>query len=157
MKRNNKIKFINFKKGFKTHSFILDRHIVCNPTQYKSVPDGEYLIRGEFRYHAKYYIVKDNVWYLVNEMTSDEGRYMHDAARYEFYPNLPEKEWILISKSREKLNKYWERALCGWETNKWLNEIHRDAKARFLKYPELAEPYRLLKKRLTKDTDNANL
>jgi hypothetical protein len=107
--------------------------IVNNPLGI-NCKDGEYLIRGNKKFHSKKYWVIDNVWFLVHTNTKDNGLYECIAGDYHLFPSLSEKEWEVLNKPLvfKKLSPYWKRAVYG--RNHWMNlrEISREIKKSFL-------------------------
>ena len=112
-----------------------DFKVVDNPSPYNNLPDGEYLIRGNKKSYSKEYWVKGNIWYLVNEQTYDNGRYICDAAKYELFPSLSEKQWqILYSVPYKCLSKTWQRYLEGhWQWMR-LRDLKREIDLGYLKF-----------------------
>jgi len=129
----NKIKYLNFQNDWSHQDLLNDFKPVSNPTKYTNLPDGEYLIRGDKKEHSIEYWVKDNIWYQVSVTTKDNGHYYCNAARYELFPCLKNKEWTELNKHWNKLNPHWKRAVGG--KNQWdrLRELRRDIKKSFLK------------------------
>lgn len=130
----NKLKYIS--RSFDQFDLEDDFEIVDNPTKWNNLPDGEYLIRGDKKDHSIEYYVKDNIWYLVDNKTKDNGHYMCAASTYQLYPNLSEKEWAILSHPLvwNKLNKYWQRAVYGYKFSMELRNMTRDIKKSMLKY-----------------------
>ena len=84
---------------------------VPNPTHYKNLPDGEYLLRGDKKDHFKEYVVINNIWYLTKNITTNNGDVLYRIVTYELFPNLPEKEWNILNKVVKKLTPYWQKII----------------------------------------------
>lgn len=98
------------------------------------VSDGEYLIRGSKKDHAKYYFVRSNTWYLHSTKEVDNGHYLCDAATFRLFPNLSEKEWELMNKiPYKRLTKYWRRAIYGYNFYMELRELRRNMRIKRIK------------------------
>lgn len=98
------------------------------------ISDGEYLIRGNKKDHAKYYFVKSNIWYLHSIKEKDNGHYMCEAATFRLFPNLSEKEWNLMNKiPYKRLTKYWQRARYGYNFYMELRELKRNMRRQRIK------------------------
>jgi hypothetical protein len=122
-----KLKFISASKWWKHEELSKDFEVVPNPTKYNNLPNGEYHIRGNKKNHAKYYWVLDNIWYLTETKTKDNGHHLCEAGTYQMFPPLSEKEWEYINKiPRKMLTKNWRRLRYGH--NHWmdLREISRN-------------------------------
>jgi hypothetical protein len=129
----NKIKFINFNVNYDHIELNHDFKNVENPTPYKNLPDGEYLIRGDKKDYSKKYWVKDNIWYLIEDKIKDNGHYLCNAAIYTLFPQLSEKEWEIMNKiPYKRLSKYWQRARYGYNFYMKLREISRDARKGYI-------------------------
>jgi hypothetical protein len=128
----NKIKYLNFDYEMDHSDLLEDFKVVENPTKWNNLPNGEYLIRGDKKEHSVEYWVKDNIWYLVSTTTKDNGHYYCNAAKYQLFPNLPEKEWETLNKVWSKLSPYWKRAVAGRNQYMSLREIRREIHKSFL-------------------------
>ncbi len=134
----NKIKYN--KKDFSSdwYSEFEDQFkLVPNPTPFKNLPDGEYLIRGEQKDHAKEYYVQHGNWYLVDVIVKDNGHKMCRWAEYHYFPQLPEKEWNILNKVYSKLSNYWKMCVIGHNLYMQFRETKRNA--RFSSYKILKE------------------
>lgn len=95
--------------------------------QFPNLPEGEYLIRGNKSAHRKKYWKVSGEWYLIEDVTKDNGHYNCDSSTYNLFPSLPDKEWQKIEQiGFRRLNKVWQRHLYGY--NQWmhLRELRRD-------------------------------
>lgn len=121
MNNKFKFKFLNFSYTPDADEFTDEFTEVSNPTPYNNLPDGEYIVRGNKQFHRKEYWKNHNTWYFINEYTYDNGHYMCDAEKYLLFPNLSENEWDALNNPiiKNKLTKYWKRALYG--RNFWMN------------------------------------
>jgi len=120
MKNKFKFKFLNFGYEPDVDEFDGEFTVVSNPTPYDNLPDGEYTIRGNKQYHKKEYWKNNNIWYFIHSDTFDNGQYWCDAEKFLLFPNLSEKEWDVLNNPiiKNKLTKYWKRALYG--RNFWM-------------------------------------
>ena len=131
----NKIKFKSFTANYDHIELMHDFKKIANPTSYKNLPDGEYLIRGDKKGHSKKYWVKDNIWYLTENKTKDNGHYFCDAATYTLFPQLSEKEWELMNKiPYKRLSKYWQRARFGYNFYMELRASRRRTRKELIKF-----------------------
>lgn len=130
-----KFKFINFRNEFTEEDLLEDFNKVEAPLPYKNLPNGEYLIRGDKAEHRRMYWKSGDCWVIVSESTRDNGHFMCDASTYKLYPQLSEKEWEALSAVPFKcLNRYWQRALCGYRFDMELRDLGRKMAKDFLKY-----------------------
>ena len=123
----NKIKFSKLTNIW-SHSILeKDMDKVVNPTSYKNLPDGEYLIRGNKKDHSKTYWVVDSIWYLIEDKVKDNGHYCCNASKYLLFPQLSEKEWEVMNKiPYKRLTKYWRRARYGYNFYMELRQLRRN-------------------------------
>jgi hypothetical protein len=135
-----KFKFINreFDDLEELREFF--KEVEC-PLPFENLPNGEYMIRGDKKSYRKEYFNSNGIWFLVENVTKDNGHYMCDAAEYLLFPQLSEKEWALLNKVPYKtLNKVWQRNLCGYNTYMGWKKLREDTKKSFLSfYRELKE------------------
>lgn len=132
-----KFKFVNRDFGiYDEDDFNSDFRIVDNPIDYnKLLPDGEYLIRGDKKSHAKKYYHCFNKWYLVEDKIRDNGHYMCDCTEYLLFPQKSEKEWSKLTSVPYKcLSPTWQRYLSGYQFYMQLRKLTRDVKKDFIKY-----------------------
>jgi len=100
---------------------------VDNPIGIQNLPNGEYMIRGNKKGHRKEYYHINNTWFLVSDVTKDNGHNICDATRYMLFPSLPEKQWNAISKAGwRRLNKTWQRYLFAYYHWQDLLRIQKD-------------------------------
>lgn len=111
-----KFKYIAFRVEQDNNDLKEDFKVVtCPINTLHYLPDGEYLIRGHKRYFRKKYYFNQNTWFLVSDHTFDNGQYYCDSTEYMLFPTLTEKCWENIEKTGfKKLNKIWQRHLCGY-------------------------------------------
>lgn len=123
-----KFKFINF--SYEVDLLMVEDNsweIVPCPLPYSNLPDGEYLIRGPAKEHRKCYWKVEDVWFLTENITKDNGHHMCDAARYLLFPQQSESFWKNLKAVPWKcLSKYWQRALWGYEFSMQLRETGRN-------------------------------
>jgi len=121
----NKIKFLNAPEWWTHTNLLEDFDIVDSPLpQYKNLPNGEYLIRGNKKSYSKEYWMLDNVWHLVADTKKDNGRYFAISSTYRLFPMLPTSEYKVLTMINAKLSKEWQRNVYGF--NMWLhNRNHR--------------------------------
>lgn len=87
----SKLKFLNFLISKNNPNFYLNSTlkynlgIVENPTDYNKVKDGIYIIRGNKKHHYKEYHVFQNIWYLMNDKTKDNGNFMCVMLQHIYY------------------------------------------------------------------------
>ncbi|MGV8961867.1 MAG: hypothetical protein ACOH2V_00555 [Candidatus Saccharimonadaceae bacterium] len=125
-KERDRFKYINFSHEYSHEELREDFIVVINPTKYSKLPNGEYEIRGTKKEHSNTYWVSDNIWYLVEEKTRDNGHYIVDAAKYLLFPPLSEKEWKIMNQiPYNRLKKYWQRAREGYNTYMSLRKLTR--------------------------------
>jgi len=129
-----KFKFVNkefyddFKEDYDSFK------IVENPIGYDNLPEGEYLIRGNKKSHAKKYWHCFDVWYLIENRTVDNGHFICDCTEYKLYPQMSEKQWDVLSHVPYKcLSPVWRRYLSGYQFGMELRELTRNIKKDFLK------------------------
>lgn len=86
-----------------------DFQIVENPLPYKNLPDGEYVIRGTQKNHRTEYWKFKNIWYLVRNITTDDGYKSVDCVKYKLIPNLRECDWENMKNvGLKKLKPIWQ-------------------------------------------------
>jgi len=125
----NKIKYspFNFAEILSHEDLKADfGDLVANPTPYQSLPDGEYLIRGNEKYHSKIYYVKEGRWYFSHE--NKENYYALNDGVFNNFPKLSEKEWQKLEATEKYLSKRWKRALHAYNCWKEWREIIREIK-----------------------------
>lgn len=106
-----------------------------NPLPYKNLPNGYYLIRGNKKEHRKKYLKQGNNWYLLDDVTKDNGQYYCDSNTYNLFPSLPEKEWLKIKNvGFKRLNKVWQRHLYGYLLWCDLRNLSKEIKLDWLKF-----------------------
>ena len=124
----DKVRFKFISRDFNLYDLENEFVSVENPLNYKNLPDGEYLIRGDKKSHSKKYYVKNNKWYLVENKTKDNGHYFTNAAIYQLFPQKPESFWKVLNAIPYKcLSKYWQRARFGYNFYMELRKIGRDS------------------------------
>ena len=108
---------------------------VENPMpEYKNLPDGEYVIRGDKKGQRKEYWKCMGLWFLVSDVEKDNGHYYCDASTYELFPSLSEKEWKSIeSVGWKRLNKVWQRNLSGYKQWMDIRKLQRNMQMDFMK------------------------
>lgn len=105
------------------------REKVAPPLPYGNLPQGRYVLRGKSKAHRKAYYYTGSVWYLTEDVTQDNGHYLCDAAIYELFPPLSEKEWdALRSVPYKCLSKTWRRYLSGHDLYMEFRNTSREAK-----------------------------
>ena len=130
-----KLKYLPIPDYYLKDTLEFNKGIEPNPTKYSKVPDGIYHIRGDKNHYAKYYHVFNNVWYLMENKTKDNGHYYCEAATYELFPPLSEKEWdIMNAIPYKRLTKYWQRARYGYNFYMELRATSRRARLAYLKF-----------------------
>ena len=93
----------------------MGKKVKC-PLPYKNLPNGEYLIRGAKKEHRKIYYKINKKWYLIEDVTKDNGHNTVDSTKYGLFPSLPEKEWVTIEAAGyARLNKLWQRHLGAYK------------------------------------------
>lgn len=107
--------------------------VVDNPTPYKNLPEGEYLIRGDKQFHCKLYHHFQNVWYLMEVSTKSSDLYSTIVHQYQLFPCLKTKEWEELGRHYAKLTKYWRRMVYGYFRWKELRDLSRDVALTFFK------------------------
>lgn len=132
--KKNKLKFLNFDYDISIKSIASKYPIAENPTKYVNLPDGEYIIRGNFKGYSKEYWKIDNKWFLIKEVTKDNGEYYCNAGKFQLFPSLSEKEWLELNKVWKKLSPYWKRAVIGRNHYMEIRNIKREIKKNFLHY-----------------------
>lgn len=116
-KQYKKFKFRDLK--FRRNAELKAFQIVNNPIGADNLPEGEYLIRGNQKFHRAIYLHIKNKWYLYEFSTKDNGYYVCDVATYQLFPNLSEKEWDKIRECNKYLSPLWKRYLSGHDI--WMN------------------------------------
>jgi hypothetical protein len=109
-----KLKYLAFSVEYSHHDLLEDFDLVDNPTEYSNLPDGEYLIRGNKKGHRKEYWVKDNIWYLVDDVKKDNGHFYVDSCKYKLFPMLKHCEYEELYKHINKLSNIWIRNTLGY-------------------------------------------
>lgn len=130
-----KFKFLHKDFWEKDYPFLYKDFVkVENPIGIPNLPRGEYMIRGNQKSHRKeYYHLGNEIWLLIEDVIKDNGHYFCDAATYELFPNLPEKEWDKIRSCAKYLNRDWQRKLSGHDFWMDLRRLTREMKKDFLK------------------------
>jgi hypothetical protein len=108
-----KFKFINNDFSYLDDDDFVDFKCVDSPFGDKSMPNGEYLIRGDKESHSKEYYHRNDKWYLVEDTVKDNGHYYVIAYVYKLLPALTEKEWGELNRHYKKLTPYWRRMLIA--------------------------------------------
>lgn len=117
--KKNKIKFLNFQYDILEwtiiETFIEQGYsIVDNPTPYSNPPEGHYLIRGDSKYDYKQYYFVKNIWLLHPKS--------YISCDFRSFPSLPERDWNMMNKMRNRLSPLWQRYLD--DRNQWM--VHRN-------------------------------
>lgn len=107
------------------------------PVNY-DVPDGEYLVRGNTKGFGKTYLVVDNKWFLASK--TNQRCLLIESGTFNLFPNLSEKEWELMNKiPKKRLNKYWQRALYGYNSSVKFRKTYRMYKLEFIRFKKKKE------------------
>ena len=122
MYKKNKIKYFPFKPNKMRNIAKWRLEIVDNPTLYKTLPDGKYLIRGDIKGKNIEYWVINNVWYVFDTDIDS------CVISYNIVPNLSKKEWEDLGKHYNKLSNRWKEFVRAYELSVWCNEITRRTK-----------------------------
>jgi len=131
---NKKFKFISREFYWGHEELLEDFTLVNNPLPYQNLPDGEYMIRDSSKGHRKEYWKHEDKWYLVEDVTKDNGHYYCDSRTYMLFPMLSEREWDNIEKvGWKRLNKVWQRHLMGYLHWKDLNRMLFEMRLNFYK------------------------
>ena len=129
-----KFKYISFETLFEEWELEHFKIVDC-PLPYNDLPDGEYLIRGNKRSHRKKYWKFKDKWYLVNDVTKDNGHYDCDSAEYMLFPMLSEKEWQKIKGVPYKvLSPLWKRHIAGYTHWMQCRKLVRGIKLDYIKF-----------------------
>lgn len=140
MKRT-RITFKFVPRDFSYYDLADDFKPVPNPLPYQNLPDGEYLIRGNVREHRTEYWKEGEVWYLVSEVTRDNGHYLCDSSTYMLFPSLPEKEWKrILAIPYKRFSKVWQRHIFGYKHWLELRRIKRDSGLMYMQFTKNAAP-----------------
>jgi len=132
MNKSKKFKYlpVSFNKYFIED--LKDEYVVDCPLDYNNLPDGEYLIRGEEKYHRNIYIKYKNKWYLTEKNTKQDYKIV-DLVKYDLLPRISEKQWNEIKHIPYKcLNKDWKDYRLAYDYWYSMRYNSRELRKRFL-------------------------
>ena len=123
---NNKLKIINSSCRHSLTQIERFAKEVASPLGI-NLPDGEYMLRGNKKDHAKYYLVKEGRFFLQEDKIKDSGHYMCEAAEFRLFPDMSTKEWeTLKAVPRKYLTKDIKRAVYGYSFYLYLRSLRRN-------------------------------